>query len=233
MSFEFWTIFLGGVSTLAIFSFVIKENPYYRFFEHFFIGISAGFGIMLTVQSFIWPRLLVPILGLDIDVYPDGTLSKPYNYLLLIYLVPIAFGGLYYFIFSTKHSWLAKLAIGFSLGISGGMAFEGFFNEMLPQITSSFKPLLVTAPDQSIVWGKSLNNMAFVVTMLLVMYYFFFTFKRGEKVSGSLSTSGRFLMMICFGAFFGSTVMARMSLLVERLLFLYEDWYQAIIGLFS
>jgi hypothetical protein len=32
------------------------------------------------------------------------------------------------------------------------------------------------------------------------------------------------MMMCCFGAFFGSTIMARMALLVERLEFLINEW---------
>ena len=39
-------------------------------------------------------------------------------------------------------------------------------------------------------------------------------------------------MMICFGAFFGSTIMARLSLLVERLGFLMTDWIGAIKEIF-
>jgi hypothetical protein len=35
---------------------------------------------------------------------------------------------------------------------------------------------------------------------------------------------GRWLMMVAFGAMFGSTVMARMSLLVARLQFLLDKW---------
>jgi hypothetical protein len=35
-------------------------------------------------------------------------------------------------------------------------------------------------------------------------------------------------MMIVFGAFFGSTVMARMALLVERVQFLLQDWVAAL-----
>ena len=37
--------------------------------------------------------------------------------------------------------------------------------------------------------------------------------------------------MVCFGAFFGSTVMARTALLVERVQFLLIDWYGALAGL--
>jgi hypothetical protein len=35
--------------------------------------------------------------------------------------------------------------------------------------------------------------------------------------------------MVCFGAFFGSTIMARLALLIERLQFLVSSWYPEII----
>jgi hypothetical protein len=39
--------------------------------------------------------------------------------------------------------------------------------------------------------------------------------------------------MITFGAFFGSTVMARMALLIDRLQFLQGDWIEAWGRLFT
>jgi hypothetical protein len=67
------------------------------------------------------------------------------------------------------------------------------------------------------------------------MYYFFFSFRpsEGQKLSKflpAISASGRWLMMVCFGAYFGSTVMARMALLVERLQFLLTDWKSALMA---
>jgi hypothetical protein len=38
------------------------------------------------------------------------------------------------------------------------------------------------------------------------------------------------MLMGCFGAFFGSTIMARMALLVERLDFLIHDWFPLFLG---
>ncbi len=236
---DYWqiaTILLGGVGTLAIFSFLIRENPFYRLFEHLFIGIATGFGIVGGIKSFLYPMVLVPLCGLDIIQYPDGSMSGVYDRSQLLFLLPMAFGLLYYFIYSTKHSWLAKLVIGFSLGVSGGMAFDGFFTEMMPQITSSFKPLVVftqvaTEPAAlwQIDWGSSATNCVFVFTLLAVMHYFFFSFKKTSSgVLHRFSYAGRWLMMVCFGAFFGSTVMARMALLVERLQFLTGDFYQAL-----
>lgn len=221
------TILIGGFSTLAIFSFLIKENPVYRFFEHLFIGISAGFGLIFGIKNFLWPKIIVPMLGLDIIKYPDGSFSGEYNPLYLLYLLPAFFGLFYYFIYSKRYSWLAKLVIGFSLGSAGGLAFKGFYNRILPQVSGSFKPLVILE-NSNINYFESFNNIVFVFTLLVVLYYFFFSFKSEGKVSKGLNKSGRILLMICFGSFFGSTVMARMALLVERLQFLINDWWSAI-----
>ena len=121
------TVLVGGIGTLAIFSFLIKENPFFRLFEHLFIGIAAGFGLILGIKNFLWPKVLVPVLGLDIVTYPDGSLSHEYDPRLLLYLLPMVFGLFYYFLYSQRYAWLAKLVIGFSLGMSGGLAFKGFF----------------------------------------------------------------------------------------------------------
>ena len=224
------TVLAGGVCTLAIFSFVVRENPFYRFFEHLFIGIAAGWGVVLTIQTFLWPRILVPLFGLDLVRYPDGSMSGGYNRWMLLYIVPMIFGLFYYFIYSARYNWIAKLVIGFSLGAGGGLAFEGFFNQMLPQLKSSFKPLVVL-DGNALDWSQSINNIVFVLTLLAVMYDFFFSFRRSSPLLQKVADSGRWLMMVCFGAYFGSTVMARMALLVERLQFLLSTWREALAGL--
>lgn len=224
------SVLLGGVATLAIFSFLVRENAFYRFFEHVFIGLAAAVLPVLTIRDFLWPKILEPMLGLNSVVYPDGTVSEPYQPLYLLYLIPMAFGLLYYFIYSKRHAWLARLVIGFSLGLSGALAIRGFFAEALPQIVGSFKPLVVYVGDE---FSKmeSFNNVLFVATLLLVFNYFFFTFGKEGSIQGKVAPLGRPLLMVCFGAFFGSTVMARLALLVERVQFIVRDWLSAILQL--
>ena len=224
---ELFTVIVAGISTIAIFSFLIRENWFYRFFEHLYIGIAAGLGLVVPIKNYLWPQVFVPLLGLDIVRYPDGTFSQEYSYYNLLYIPPMLFGLLFYFTYSRRYSWLSKLVIGFLLGMSGGIAFKGFFNEFTPQLVSSFKPLLVFTGlglDRQVDWMSSFSNTVFVVTLLSVMSYFFFSFKRSGEAARYLNSTGRWLMMVCFGAFFGSTVMARMALLVERLQFLLIDW---------
>ncbi len=227
MSWTLASVLIGGVATLAIFSFLVKENAFYRFFEHLFIGVAAGLGPMLVIRDFLWPEILVPMLGLSIQVYPDGTLSQPYQPLYLLYLLPMAFGLLYYALYSARYAWLAKIVIGFSLGVSGALAIKGFFAESIPQVAGSFKPLVVMS-NGGVSLLESFNNCLFVVILLLVLNYFFFTFGKSESLHGRIAPLGRPLLMVCFGAFFGSTVMARLALLVERVQFLLRDWVSAI-----
>lgn len=227
MNWEVATIIAGGFSTLAIYSFLIKENPFYRLFEHLFIGIAAGLLPVLTMKNFLWPEVFSPMLGFNAIQFPDGTYQEEPNRFYLLYLIPVLFGLLYYFIFSRRYGWLAKLVIGFSLGYTATLYFKGFFTEMIPQVISSFKPLVVLS-EGAINWGDSINNLLFVITLVSVMYYFFFSFRAKKEGQGKVSMVGRWLMMVCFGAFFGSTVMARMALLVERVQFLIGDWAGAM-----
>jgi hypothetical protein len=169
------------------------------------------------------------MFGLNIVVYPDGTTSQPYQPLYLSYLFPMAFGCLYYFIFSRRHAWLAKLVIGLTLGAGGAIAIKGFFAEVIPQISSSFKPLVVIASDGSLDRIQSFNNTLFVVILLLVLNYFFFTFGKESSLQARSAQWGRPLLMVCFGAFFGSTVMARVALLVERIQFIIDQWCVALL----
>ena len=225
-SITWWETFLAGISTLAILSFLYRENPFYRFFEHLYIGIAAGWGIIVTIRDFLWPQVFKPLLGLDRVIYPDGSVNVPYNHAYLLLLIPMAFGMLFYFILSKRHSWLAELVIGFELGCAGGLAFKGTVTEFLPQLFDSFRPLYVPKSLPSETLAASLTNAVFVFTLIVTLIYFFFTFRRtpgGLVERGSMM--GRWLMMGCFGAFFGSTIMARMAVLVERLDFLIHNWF--------
>jgi hypothetical protein len=224
-----WEILLGGIATLSIFSFLIRENPLYRLFEHLFMGVATAIGTAATFRYFIIPEVIYPLMGLDIVIYPDQTPASTYNRANLLLLLPMFFGALYYFILVPRFSWIAQLVIGFSLGVAGGNAFKATINEMLPQVTDSFRPLYIPGN-----LGDSASNVLFLITLLCSMSYFFFTFKRSEQGAISRSANlGRFLMMSCFGAFFGATIMARMALLVERLNFLITDFWPGINSLWA
>lgn len=293
LSWEWWTTVVGGVFTLGIFSYLWRENRFYRFCEHLFIGIAAGWAPIYVLKNFLWPKIFAPIFIESAERFPDGSAvvsevlaSGTAWWVPYLYLPALAFGSLYYAIFFKRFSWLARLVIGFSLGASAGLTFKGWFVEMVPQITTSMKPLIflqnqgeggaIDATQLAAWWSRidgvaSFNNTIFVMILVSVMTYFFFTFggrrdsvgaggvRAGAEVDGdegdgaegdftgarngagklnrvdirgALTSFGRYSMMVCFGAFFGSTIMARMALLVERVQFLVGDFWAAVAGVF-
>src|SRR6185436_18657895 len=47
--------------TLFIFSFLYKDNPFYKFAEHLFVGVSAGYTIILNYWTVIDANLIRPL----------------------------------------------------------------------------------------------------------------------------------------------------------------------------
>ena len=52
-----WTT-LGAILTLAIFSFLYKDNPFYKFAEHLVVGVSAGYWAVILWHNGLVPNLL-------------------------------------------------------------------------------------------------------------------------------------------------------------------------------
>ena len=56
-----WNIF-AAILTLAIFSYLYKDNPFYKFAEHLFVGVSAGYYIILNFWTVVVPNLWEPLV---------------------------------------------------------------------------------------------------------------------------------------------------------------------------
>jgi hypothetical protein len=80
---------------------------------------------------------------------------------------------------------------------------------------------------------KTFNNICIVIMVVTSLFYFTFTGAPG-KVSGKISTIGRYTLMLTFGATFGYTVLTRMTLLIGRFTFLWSlgaRYYLLVIGI--
>ncbi|MCK4755495.1 hypothetical protein KAS56_01005, partial [candidate division WOR-3 bacterium] len=66
-----------------------------------------------------------------------------------------------------------------------------------------------------------------IVGVITGVIYFFFS-KAHKGVFGGLARIGVWFLMIAFGASFGYTVMARISLLIGRMYFLLHNWLHLI-----
>ncbi len=197
---------LAALLTLAIFSILYKENIVYRYAEHLFVGIATGYGLVITWKDVLVPKWLDPMLS-------GG--AWPWMFAMVA-------GLMWYTIFLRKYEWTSRLLIGTFMGLAAGESFRAFGTFYMPQITSSFRPLWAGSV------GASLNQLVVFITLVTVLSYFFFAFRYERKVLQVSAQTGRYLLMLSFGAIFGSTVMARLSLFIERIHFLLKDWLHLI-----
>ena len=57
-----WAI-IGFCLSLCIFSYLIGDNPLFRFAVHLFIGVSAGVVTITVLYQVLYPKLLLPLLS--------------------------------------------------------------------------------------------------------------------------------------------------------------------------
>lgn len=199
-------IWFGAFLTLCIFSFLYKDNPFYKLAEHLFVGISAGYWATLEYHNVFKPNLWEPLTK-------EGR---------LLLIVPFAFGILLFSRFTRRFSWLSRWPMALIIGIYAGITIVGYGSgDLILQIHANLLPLWTDH------WLTSVNNILLTVGVITGLIYFFFS-KEHKGVLGTGATIGIWFLMISFGASFGYTVMSRMSLLIGRIYFLLGTWLQLL-----
>ncbi|MDI6740163.1 MAG: hypothetical protein QME74_07345, partial [Candidatus Edwardsbacteria bacterium] len=195
-------VWIAAILTLAIFSFLYKENPFYRFAEHLFVGMSAGYALARTWNNALVPNLFNPLFR-----------DFAHQWLLLI---PALLGLMYIFRFVPKLSHLILIPIAVGLGLGSGLSIAPTIQtDIIKQMQSAIADASnVAAGGWGLAWG-----IVSLVGVLTTLSYFFFSreHKGALKYSANI---GIWFLMIGFGASFGNTVMGRVSLLIGRVQFL-------------
>jgi hypothetical protein len=199
---------IAGFLTLAIFSFLYKDNPVYKLAEHIYVGVSAGYWLIYIAFFDVYPML--------IQGFQDETGLERW-----ILLVPGALGLIMLSRWFPRTAWLSRWPIAFTVGIGAGLGItaniQGY---VMPQMQATLLP--VTG------WNiVSLNNVILTVGVITTVLYFYFS-KPHKGALGWMARVGIVFIMVSFGASFGYTLMARISLLIGRLYFLLSDLLHVI-----
>jgi hypothetical protein len=210
-------IWIAAVLTLAIYSFLYKDNPIYRFAESLLIGISVGFLLVTTFDTTILPKAFEPVGAGISGIFTTGGLN---SFAIFIWmLIPVVFGFLMFARFVAKFAWMSRVALALYIGFGAGASIPANMQSyILRQIDATIRPFL----QIDSVW-TAVNAVIVLVGLISTLFYFFFS-KEHKGIFGKVTRLGTFYLMIFFGATFGYTVMARISLLIGRLTFLLKDW---------
>jgi len=219
-TFELW---IGALLTLMIFSFLYKDNPFYKFAEHLFVGVSAAYWMVIGIWSTLMPNLvgriapnaLQGVINMPEDAQPQ------YHF-----IVPAIFGLLMLTRLVERISWLSRWAMAFVIGFAAGTNFTRYLqSDFVGQIYNSMLPL-VMVNGGGVAVGATVSAIVLIIGVISALIYFFFS-KEHTGAFGATSRLGIWFLMVAFGAAFGYTVMARISLLTGRMQYLGE-WLATI-----
>jgi hypothetical protein len=196
---------IAAFFTIAIFTFLYKDNPLYKIAESIVVGVAAGYFTVLLFWTSLKPKFWD-----QITVYGRWW-----------YIIPGLLGLLMYFRFSKRHAWISRYPLCLYIGIGAGIAIPlSLQTFVVRQIEATMLPMSFTSLEG---W----NNFLVVIMVFSGLIYFFFSMEHRGLV-GKTATFGIWVIMVGFGASFGYTVMARVSLLIGRIQFLLGDWLRLV-----
>ena len=244
LSAEIIGAWLVVLLTLCIFSYLYDDNPFYKAAEHLFVGVSAGYVLVLSFWTQVQPNLfgrLWPLVTKDADVSILGSTilgSIWYSIYEVLNFISTGFGVLERSIFpeggidefnEIRLIYLIPLFLGIFMLLRLVPKLSWLARWAIAYIVGMAAGLRfygylnsdiliqiqAAVIDFSADWGSIFNALiVFIGTLTGLIYFFFSTEHKGSI--GTLSKIGIYFLMIKFGASFGFAVMGRISLLIGR-----------------
>lgn len=210
---------IAAFLTLSILSFLYKDNPFYKFAEHLFVGISAAYWAVFSYHNILIPNLVQPL-------FKEGR---------VLFLIPLLLGIMMLLRLVPRVSWVSRWPLAFIVGTYSGYYFITYLQtNAMEQVRATLVSFIEVEAWRALFlhpgligFLKAIANPVMVIGVITGIIYFFFS-REHKGVFGGLAKVGIWFLMIAFGASFGYTVMARISLLIGRMLFLLRDWLGVI-----
>lgn len=204
-------VWLAALMSLGIYSYLYKENPFFRVCEHIYMGLALAH---LAVMG--WTN----VRDMGFQKLAQGQVWV---------VVPLILGILLFARWLPKYSWLSRYSLAYFVGIAAAVTITGVLDAgVISQVRGAIQPI------------KDLNSLVALVSNVAAISVFFFIIGSSREVGPVFGNGvvqaiikrsgqvGRFVMMISFGAVFGTTVMARLGLFIPRLQFLLGTWIHLI-----
>ena len=196
-------IWLAALFTIWIYSIAFRDNVFFKFAEHTFVGAAAGHSLVMGVDN---------ILRIGWGNFIGG------NY---IYIIVFVLGVLLFTRYHSNYYWVSRFPLAVLVGIGVGLMMRTTVtSEFIAQIQSTAGMKLLGVDT----W-TAFSNLVFIIITLSVVYYFIFTFPKvhGGKL-GIISTIAKYGMMAAFGYSFANTVLSRFNMIFGRFDFIMNTW---------
>ena len=214
MSIEVISGFIGLILTLLVFSYLIGDNPLFRFTIYLFIGVSSGYAAFAAWQYILWPKLFSPILSQFGDI----------NQLILL-AVPVILSLSLLAKLSPHTSWMGNFAMAILVGVGAAAAVGGaLMGTLVPQAQAAINEFDIGSVTGSAILVRLVQAAIMFFGTILTLAAFHFT--AGRAADGSpkknsfldgLGKAGRVFISITLGVLFAGVYMASLTAMIERL----------------
>lgn len=205
---------LGFLLTLLVFSYLLGDNPLFRLASHIFIGVTAGYAAIITINNVLVPRLILPLF----------TGSREERLLSILLLIPSIFLFTKITPFRKIGNWSVAILVGIGVGTAIGGAITGtLFSQLLGTINS------FEVPTGNRATSPILNGFMIVLGTVTTLIYFHFGTRstpgqvdEQQPLIKTLGKIGHFFIAVTLGVLFAGVYLSALSALVDRLTFLWE-----------
>lgn len=217
-------LWIAALLTLCVFSFLYRDNLFYKLAESLVVGVSAAYLMAVGFWTMIVPNLIGKLWPGFVARHVIPEHREPPQ---AIYYVVLILSLMLLWRLSPRGGWIARWPLAFVIGITAGFRLIAHLEaDFAIQIQATILPLIVRE-NGTFHLGFSLRNAAIVFSVFACLTYFFFSIEHTGLV-GRMARLGIWVLMITFGAGFAYTVMGRITLLTQRLEFLLGDWLRLI-----
>jgi len=213
---DFIGITLGFLLTILIFSYLLGDNPFFRLATHIYIGVSAAYVALVTVNNVLIPRLITPLL--------TGTDSERLFSVLL--LIPSLFLFAKATPFRKAGSWVMAILVGIGAATAVGGAITG---TLFPQLLGSMNSFRLSTGTPQPFFVRLINGLILVIGTTTTLIYFHFGTRsepgrpnRRKAVIDKIGQVGEIFIAITFGALFAGAYLAALAAMIDRLSYLWN-----------
>jgi hypothetical protein len=212
-------VIVGFIFTLLVFSYILGDNPLFRFTIHIFIGVAAGYAGIVVIYNVLLPRLIVPLFSADRGEQ-------------LLTLVPILLSLLLLAKLSPRLARLGNIPMAYLVGAGAAAAIGGtVIGTLFPQSTATINLFDLQAARETgtSIGAQFIDAVVILVGTLTTLAYFHFGVRsrpdrqpqRQAWIDG-LGQVGSVFIAIAFGVLFAGVYAASLTALVQRLYFLVD-----------
>jgi hypothetical protein len=210
MSIEVISGFIGLVLTLLVFSYLIGDNPLFRFAIYLFIGVSSGYAAFAAWQYVLLPKVFSQL----------GDVNQ-----LILMAVPLVLSISLLAKLSPRTSWMGNFAMAVLVGVGAATAVGGaLIGTLVPQAQAAIDAFDMTSTTGTVFLTRLFEATIMFFGTILTLAAFHFTARRASdgsvKKNGfmdGLGKAGRVFISITLGVLFAGVYMAALTAMIERL----------------